>query len=65
MADMVGGSRAQSLSLDIAGRPLTVTHPDKVVFDAHEGRPPITKLDLIEYYLAVADGALRGWRTGR
>ncbi|BBY18198.1 DNA polymerase domain-containing protein [Mycolicibacterium litorale] len=60
MADMVGGSRAQSLSLDIAGRPLTVTHPDKVVFDAHEGRPPITKLDLIEYYLAVADGALRG-----
>jgi DNA ligase D-like protein (predicted polymerase) len=60
MADMVGGSRAQSLSLDIAGRPLTVTHPDKVVFAAHGGRPPITKLDLIEYYLSVADGALRG-----
>ena len=37
-------------------RTLAVTHPDKVVFpDAG-----VTKLDLIEYYLAVADGALRG-----
>jgi DNA ligase D-like protein (predicted polymerase) len=59
MADMAG-SRAQGLTLDIAGRSLTVTHPDKVVFAAHDGRPPVTKLDLIEYYLAVADGALRG-----
>ena len=34
----------------------SVTHPDKVVFpDAG-----VTKLDLIDYYLAVADGALRG-----
>lgn len=59
MADMAG-SRAQGLTLDIAGRTLTVTHPDKVVFETHQGRPPISKLDLIEYYLAVADGALRG-----
>ncbi|CAN5139941.1 DNA polymerase domain-containing protein [soil metagenome] len=42
--------------LEIAGRELSVTHPDKVVFpDAG-----VTKLDLINYYLAVADGALRG-----
>ncbi len=46
--------------MDIAGRALTVTHPDKVVFEAYGDRPPVTKLDLIEYYLAVADGALRG-----
>ncbi|TFV55874.1 DNA polymerase domain-containing protein [Mycobacterium sp. PS03-16] len=59
MADMAG-SRAQGLSLDIAGHLLTVTHPDKVVFPAFAGRPPITKIDLIEYYLSVADGALRG-----
>ena len=44
------------LSLDVGERTLAVTHPDKVVFpDAG-----VTKLDLIEYYLAVADGALRG-----
>jgi DNA ligase D-like protein (predicted polymerase) len=47
---------ASPLSLDVGGRTLAVTHPDKVVFpDAG-----VTKLDLIEYYLAVADGALRG-----
>ena len=35
-------------------------HPDKVVFPAVDGHPARTKLDLIRYYLAVADGALRG-----
>jgi DNA ligase D-like protein (predicted polymerase) len=47
---------ASSLSMDIGGRTLRVTNPDKIVFpDAG-----VTKLDLIEYYLSVADGALRG-----
>jgi DNA ligase D-like protein (predicted polymerase) len=47
---------AASLLLDVDGRQVPVTHPDKVVFpDAG-----ITKLDLVHYYLAVADGALRG-----
>jgi DNA ligase D-like protein (predicted polymerase) len=47
---------APPLSLDVGGRMLAITHPDKVVFpDAG-----VTKLDLVEYYLAVADGALRG-----
>ena len=42
--------------LDVAGREVTITNPDKVVF-ASGG---LTKLDLVRYYLAVADGALRG-----
>jgi DNA ligase D-like protein (predicted polymerase) len=47
---------ASALSMDIGGRTLRITHPDKVVFpDAG-----VTKLALIEYYLSVADGALRG-----
>ncbi len=47
---------ASSLSMDIGGRSLLVTNPDKIVFpDAG-----VTKLALIEYYLSVADGALRG-----
>ena len=47
---------AGPLSLEVGGREVAVTHPDKVLF------PDIgvTKLDLIRYYLAVADGALRG-----
>ena len=47
---------AGPLSLEVGGRRLSVTHPDKVVFP----EPGLTKLDLIRYYLAVADGALRG-----
>jgi bifunctional non-homologous end joining protein LigD len=49
--------------LDVAGHEVTVTNPDKMVFPAAvtaSGGAGITKLDLVRYYLAVADGALRG-----
>src|SRR6266581_4982771 len=42
--------------LTVAGREVTITNPDKVFFP-HTGT---TKIDLVRYYLAVADGALRG-----
>jgi bifunctional non-homologous end joining protein LigD len=42
--------------LRIAGRDVTITNPDKTYFPA-AGH---TKLDLVTYYLAVADGAIRG-----
>src|SRR2546428_9280728 len=42
--------------LKAAGRDVVITNPDKVFFP-HTGH---TKLDLVRYYLAVADGALRG-----
>lgn len=48
------------VSLEVDGRDITVTHPDRVVFEAHGGTGPHTKLDLIRYYLSVAEGALRG-----
>ena len=41
--------------LDIDGREVRVTNPHKVYFPA----AGVTKLDLVRYYLAVADGALR------
>jgi DNA ligase D-like protein (predicted polymerase) len=47
---------ARSQVLEVAGREVTVTNPDKLVFPAGGH----TKLDLVRYYLAVADGALRG-----
>ena len=46
----------RKLVLDVAGREVTVSNPDKVYFP----RTGHTKLDLVRYYLAVADGALRG-----
>jgi bifunctional non-homologous end joining protein LigD len=42
--------------LEVAGREVAVSHPQKVYFP----RTGHTKLDLVRYYLAVADGALRG-----
>lgn len=42
--------------LEVGGREVKVTNPDKVYWDG----PGHTKLDLVRYYLAVADGALRG-----
>jgi DNA ligase D-like protein (predicted polymerase) len=51
---------AGRLSLEVGEHRVVVTHPDKVVFPARTDRAGLTKIDLIRYYLAVAEGALRG-----
>ncbi|HVI76985.1 MAG TPA: non-homologous end-joining DNA ligase, partial [Candidatus Acidoferrum sp.] len=43
--------------LSIAGREVQITHPDKLYFSS---QVKVTKLDLVNYYLAVASGALAG-----
>ncbi|HLZ28390.1 MAG TPA: DNA polymerase domain-containing protein [Chloroflexota bacterium] len=47
---------AKTTVLEIEGRDVVITNPDKVFFP----RTGHTKLDLVHYYLAVADGAVRG-----
>jgi DNA ligase D len=47
------------VDLDIDGRTVRVSNPDKVFFP-ERGE---TKLDLAQYYLAVREGALRGVKT--
>src|ERR1041384_2544616 len=42
--------------LVVGGRDVAITKPGKVLFPG----PKYTKRDLVNYYLAVADGALRG-----
>src|SRR3954467_458894 len=44
--------------LDLDGIEVKISNPDKVYFP----RTGITKLQLVEHYLAVAEGALRGVR---
>ena len=48
-----GGGRE---TIAVAGREVAVSNPGKVLFPG----PGHTKLDLVRYYLAVAEGALRG-----
>ena len=50
----MAGREAEILTL--AGREVSISHPEKVLFP----KPGYTKLDLANYYVAVAEGALRG-----
>jgi bifunctional non-homologous end joining protein LigD len=45
--------------LEVAGRQVRVSHPDKPYFTKEA---KLSKLDVVNYYLAVAEGALRGIR---
>lgn len=52
----MNSSKTPAEILTIDGNEVRISSPDKVVFPG----PGLTKLDLVRYYLAVADGALRG-----
>jgi bifunctional non-homologous end joining protein LigD len=49
-------ARGESIELELDGHPVTVTNPGKVYFP----EIGLTKGQLVDYYVAVADGALRG-----
>ncbi len=53
MSGMV--KRADEMVLDVAGRRVRITHPDKILFPQLK----VTKLELAQYYVTVAQGALR------
>ena len=48
----------KSQVLELAGREVTITNPTKIFFP----KLGLTKLDLVSYYVAVAEGAIRGVR---
>jgi DNA ligase D len=45
--------------VDAGGRQLRVSNPERVIFPPTERSAPITKLDIVSYYLAVGDGIMR------
>jgi bifunctional non-homologous end joining protein LigD len=49
-------AKSEAEILDIGGNEVRISSPAKIVFP----EAGITKLDVVRYYLAVADGALRG-----
>jgi DNA ligase D len=52
-------AKAAATSVEAGGRGVRVTSPDRVIFPATERTPELTKLDIVEYYLAVGDGIMR------
>jgi len=49
-------AKTRQVVLEVAGREVAITNPEKIFFP----RAGHTKLDLARYYVAVAEGALRG-----
>ena len=45
--------------IDAAGQPVRVTNPDRVIYPATETTAEVTKLQIVEYYVAVGPGIMR------
>ncbi|TQF68631.1 ATP-dependent DNA ligase [Rhodococcus spelaei] len=54
----MAAAAGSAVEIDVGGRVVRVSHPDRVYFPAIGA----TKLDLVEYYLAVGDGVVRALR---
>jgi DNA ligase D len=52
-------AKTDATIVDAGGRDLRVTSPDRVIFPPAERTGPVTKLDIVNYYLAVEDGIMR------
>jgi DNA ligase D len=50
---------AEATIVNAGGRDLRVTSADRVIFPATERTAEVTKLDIVNYYLAVEDGIMR------
>jgi DNA ligase D len=45
--------------IDVAGRTVRVSNPDRVIYPATESTAEVTKLQIAEYYVAVGPGIMR------
>jgi DNA ligase D len=52
-------SKTEAIFVDAGGRELRVSNPDRVIFPSTERSKPVTKLDIVNYYIAVEDGIMR------
>ncbi|HTP22906.1 MAG TPA: non-homologous end-joining DNA ligase [Solirubrobacteraceae bacterium] len=50
---------AQATTVGAGSRDVRVSNPDRVIFPETERTRPVTKLDIVNYYLSVADGIMR------
>src|SRR3954465_2850564 len=48
-----------AVEVDAAGQSVRVTSPDRVIYPATESTPEVTKLQVVEYYVAVGAGIMR------
>jgi DNA ligase D len=53
---------APAIEIDASGRALRVSNPERVIFPPTDRTAPVTKLQIVEYYLAVEPGIMRAVR---
>ncbi len=53
---------SEATVVDAGGRELRVSNPERVIFPATERSSAFTKLDIVNYYLAVEEGIMRALR---
>ena len=49
----------EATTVEASGREVRVSNPDRVIFPPTEHSGPVTKLDIVNYYLAVGEGIMR------
>ena len=52
-------AKSDATIVDAGGRDLRVSSPERVIFPGTDHSGPVTKLDVVNYYLAVGDGIMR------
>jgi DNA ligase D len=50
---------SEATTVDAGGRELRVSNPERVIFPPADHSAEVTKLDIVQYYLSVADGIMR------
>jgi DNA primase len=51
-----------AIEIDAAGRTVRVSNPERVLFPRTKRTAAVTKIQVVEYYLAVAPGIMRALR---
>src|SRR3954471_18140092 len=51
-----------AVEVDAGGRPVRISNPDRVIYEATDSTAEVTKLMVAEYYVSVGDGIMRALR---
>ena len=54
---------AAAVEVEAQGQAVRVSSPDRLIYPATKTTPEVTKLQVVEYYLSVADGVMRALRN--
>src|ERR671921_1788538 len=54
--------KPSAVEVEAGGRSVRVSSPDRVIYEASERTPAVTKLMVAEYFASVEDGLMRALR---